>query len=64
MSAAADRLLTDVSYSATMKRDQGGYPRPQLRREQWLSLNGPWRFTYDDELRYRIPVDYAPCVIS
>jgi beta-galactosidase/beta-glucuronidase len=42
-----------------MKSDQGGYPRPQLRREQWLSLNGPWRFTYDDELRYRIPVDVS-----
>src|SRR3954470_12042430 len=34
-----------------------GYPRPQLRRKHWLSLNGRWRFTYDDELRYRIPDD-------
>lgn len=33
------------------------YPRPQLRRPQWQSLNGKWRFTYDDELRYRIPAD-------
>jgi beta-galactosidase/beta-glucuronidase len=39
--------------------DQGGYPRPQLRRKYWLSLNGPWRFAYDDELRCRIPMDVA-----
>jgi beta-galactosidase/beta-glucuronidase len=32
-----------------------GYPRPQLRRTHWTSLDGPWRFKYDDELRYRLP---------
>jgi beta-galactosidase/beta-glucuronidase len=31
------------------------YPRPQLVREQWTSLNGPWRFTYDDECHYKMP---------
>ena len=25
------------------------YPRPQLQRSDWISLNGPWRFRYDDE---------------
>ena len=25
------------------------YPRPQLRREQWESLNGPWAFAFDDD---------------
>jgi beta-galactosidase/beta-glucuronidase len=39
--------------------DEEGYPRPQFRRKRWLSLNGIWRFTYDDELRYRIPHDIA-----
>jgi len=24
------------------------YPRPQLRRRQWTSLNGMWRFRFDD----------------
>jgi beta-galactosidase/beta-glucuronidase len=33
------------------------YPRPQLRRAEWLNLNGPWRFAFDDELRHRTPSD-------
>jgi beta-galactosidase/beta-glucuronidase len=33
------------------------YPRPQLRRSNWQSLNGPWRFTFDNELRFRVPRD-------
>jgi beta-galactosidase/beta-glucuronidase len=24
------------------------YPRPQLQRERWINLNGPWRFAFDD----------------
>src|SRR6187551_342534 len=26
-----------------------GYPRPQLRRREWISLNGPWDFAIDVE---------------
>src|SRR3989337_1375253 len=33
------------------------YPRPLLRRARWQSLNGPWLFLFDDELRYRAPGD-------
>ena len=33
------------------------YPRPQLQRESWKNLNGPWRFTFDEEIRYRRPTD-------
>jgi beta-galactosidase/beta-glucuronidase len=33
------------------------YPRPQFRRAQWMSLNGPWRFTFDDRLQYMNPRD-------
>jgi len=43
-----------------------GYPRPQLQREnasslsdQWTSLNGLWKFTFDDEGCYRQPQDIA-----
>ena len=31
------------------------YPRPQLVRAHWLSLNGPWRFMFDDEGRCHMP---------
>jgi len=33
------------------------YPRPQLRRREWTSLDGNWRFAFDDSLRYRKPAD-------
>ncbi len=26
----------------------GTYPRPQLMRDQWISLDGQWEFAYDD----------------
>src|SRR4051812_42385292 len=31
------------------------YPRPQLRRERWTSLNGPWRFAFDPAARFAEP---------
>ena len=37
--------------------EQFEYPRPQLRRHPWVCLNGPWRFTYDDKIRFRVPGD-------
>lgn len=27
------------------------YPRPQLRRDNWVNLNGPWDFAFDDDDR-------------
>ena len=30
-----------------MSREE--YPRPQFERENWLSLNGEWQFTFDDQ---------------
>ncbi|MDQ6613075.1 MAG: glycoside hydrolase family 2, partial [Gemmatimonadota bacterium] len=36
---------------------EDAYPRPQLQRENWMSLNGTWQFAYDDEHRYREPDD-------
>src|SRR5438045_5410118 len=32
-----------------------GYPRPQLRREGWLSLNGPWDFALDPDAAITVP---------
>ncbi|SNB47509.1 glycoside hydrolase family 2 protein [Geobacter sp. DSM 9736] len=33
------------------------YPRPQLQRSDWISLNGIWRFKFDDEAHYGLPAD-------
>jgi beta-galactosidase/beta-glucuronidase len=33
------------------------YPRPQLVREHWQSLNGQWNFAFDNENRYQHPSD-------
>ena len=33
------------------------YPRPQLQRKNWKSLNGAWKFTFDDEGRCDRPSD-------
>lgn len=35
------------------------YPRPQLRRDDWRSLDGPWRFAFDDDVAWRIPADVS-----
>jgi beta-galactosidase/beta-glucuronidase len=31
--------------------DSTDYPRPQLRRDQWVDLRGPWAFAFDDDDR-------------
>jgi beta-galactosidase/beta-glucuronidase len=42
------------------------YPRPQLQRQEWVSLNGRWRFCFDDEAMYSLPaeIDNWPLVIT
>jgi beta-galactosidase/beta-glucuronidase len=35
------------------------YPRPQLQRAQWLSLNGAWRFCFDDACQLTCPDDVS-----
>ncbi|HKO89291.1 MAG TPA: glycoside hydrolase family 2 TIM barrel-domain containing protein [Burkholderiales bacterium] len=37
--------------------DQAAYPRPQFERAHWLSLDGIWRFLFDDNLDYKRPSD-------
>jgi beta-galactosidase/beta-glucuronidase len=43
----------------TQSRDSAGhrhgYPRPQLERASWTSLDGPWDFALDPEGRWRVP---------
>lgn len=36
---------------------QHAYPRPQLQRADWQTLNGRWRFAYDDAGVWRSPPD-------
>jgi beta-galactosidase/beta-glucuronidase len=31
------------------------YPRPQLQRDAWICLNGPWRFAFDTQATGRLP---------
>jgi beta-galactosidase/beta-glucuronidase len=38
-----------------MTVDLRGYPRPQLRRQGWSSLNGQWDFALDPEARWTKP---------
>jgi beta-galactosidase/beta-glucuronidase len=38
------------------------YPRPQLVRPNWTSLNGPWKFTFDNDQRFDMttrPVEWT-----
>ena len=36
-----------MNASITIPRPE--YPRPDLRRERWVNLNGPWAFAFDDD---------------
>ena len=36
------------------------YPRPQLVRDQWQSLNGEWEFEFDEERVFSLPSDPIP----
>src|SRR3954453_3071712 len=36
-----------------------GYPRPQLRRDCWWSLNGAWDFAFDADAAWSTPADVS-----
>jgi beta-galactosidase/beta-glucuronidase len=40
------------------------YPRPQLERASWTSLDGSWRFLFDPDGRYRQPSDVKSWPLS
>ena len=41
------------------------YPRPQLRRREWLCLNGEWEFRTEGFRRRKILVPFCPeCLLS
>lgn len=39
-------LFSAVTFAADIPRPE--YPQPQFQRDQWMSLNGPWQFAFDD----------------
>src|SRR4051794_25337461 len=38
-------------------QDGRGYPRPQLRRAEWFSLNGVWDFALEAKCAWKSPAD-------
>jgi len=41
--------------SSFVATDDTAYPRPLLVRQDWSSLNGTWRFLYDDDCTFEEP---------
>ena len=41
--------------STSLDPQRRGYPRPQLRRDCWFSLNGRWDFAFDDHHEWKKP---------
>jgi beta-galactosidase/beta-glucuronidase len=48
-------MTTPLIGSDTLDLNGRGYPRPQLRRQNWYSLNGEWEFAFDRERAWREP---------
>ena len=42
-----------------MNDSEPAHPNPQLQRGRWTSLDGPWRFAYDDERKFLHPSEIA-----
>ncbi len=53
----AGKMMTRWSASVTPENVWQEYPRPQLRRESWLNLNGLWDYAVLD-MRAKEPVKY------
>ncbi|MEU0796408.1 LamG-like jellyroll fold domain-containing protein [Amycolatopsis sp. NPDC005961] len=43
--ASTERLRTPWGEDADPRHPLPEYPRPQLERDQWVNLNGPWEFS-------------------
>jgi beta-galactosidase/beta-glucuronidase len=48
-------FMSDRMSSSATDHLGRGYPRPQLRRDGWVSLNGPWDFALDPTGIWRSP---------
>jgi beta-galactosidase/beta-glucuronidase len=45
--------------AAPQRSDPSDYPRPQLRRQEWMPLNGIWQFAIDDLAEFESPGDLS-----
>jgi beta-galactosidase/beta-glucuronidase len=57
-------MAIHLSETATTHPGNSGYPRPQLQRAQWTSLDGPWRFRFDNEKSFAHPRDIEQWPLS
>ena len=57
--ADARDLMTRHAGGVRAEAPRSEYPRPQLQRERWKSLNGRWRFGFENELDGRILVPFT-----
>ena len=49
MSALAIRDLSFPTTQVDEALPRPEYPQPQFQREEWMNLNGPWEFEFDDD---------------
>jgi len=57
--ANGSKPRTNVLGANDLDHTRRGYPRPQLRRAEWTSLNGPWDFALDRHAHWTAPGQVA-----
>lgn len=53
-----DKIKTSWAETVTPENVWQSYPRPQLKRSEWLNLNGLWKYAVTDMETSRTKVDY------
>ena len=53
------KVPCELGDKTSFRLSETAYPRPQLQRSNWICLNGPWKFTFDDEGRCVQPCDIS-----
>ena len=49
--------MTSHDERASWPTDHPEYPRPQQQRAQWINLNGPWKFAFDEKGEAQVPTE-------
>lgn len=52
-------LACNPAIRANSTQTDTAYPRPQLRRNRWICLNGSWKFRFDEAGRFAQPSDIS-----